>query len=266
VLRYLPAVPIKVVAGSDENIKVTHPVDVHIADKLFQLSTHRRDHIAGDDELLRDRTLVVFGGSYGIGEEVAAQAAERGAKVFAFSRSLTNTFVEQSADVAAALHQAHAATGRLDYVVLTAGMLQTGALADADEESIDGMLAVNYRAPITIARLALPYLTPNRGQLLLFTSSSYTRGRAGYALYSSVKAAIVNLTQALADEWAPLGVRVNCINPERTSTPMRVRAFGDEPEHTLLPATTVALASLDVLTSPLTGHVIDVRRLDPANP
>jgi ribitol-5-phosphate 2-dehydrogenase (NADP+) / D-ribitol-5-phosphate cytidylyltransferase len=266
VLRYLPQVPIKVVAGSDENIKVTHPVDVHIADKLFQLSTHRRDRVdGGNDVLLRDRTLAVFGGSYGIGEEVARRAAERGAKVFAFSRSLTQTFVEQPADVAAALQQAHAATGRIDYVVLTAGQLQTGALADADDESIDSMLAVNYRAPISVARLALPYLRANHGQLLLFTSSSYTRGRAGYALYSSVKAAIVNLTQALADEWAPLRVRVNCINPERTSTPMRVRAFGDEPQHTLLPAAAVALACLDVLTSPLTGQVIDVRKLDPAN-
>jgi 2-C-methyl-D-erythritol 4-phosphate cytidylyltransferase len=96
--------------------------------------------------------------------------------------------------------------------------------------------------------------------LLLYTSSSYTRGRANYALYSSTKAALVNLTQALADEWSELGVRVNCVNPERTATPMRTRAFGEEPEHTLLAAETVARASLDVLLSSLTGQVIDVRR------
>jgi 2-C-methyl-D-erythritol 4-phosphate cytidylyltransferase len=96
--------------------------------------------------------------------------------------------------------------------------------------------------------------------LLLYTSSSYTRGRANYALYSSCKAAVVNLMQALADEWSDLGVRVNCINPERTATPMRTRAFGDEPPETLLSSTVVARSSLDVLISDLTGHVFDVRR------
>ena len=99
--------------------------------------------------------------------------------------------------------------------------------------------------------------------LLLFASSSYTRGRAGYSLYSSAKAAVVNLTQALADEWSELGVKVNCVNPERTQTPMRLRAFGVEPPGTLLSSMSVALTSIDVLVSELTGQVIDVRRIDP---
>ena len=60
-----------------------------------------------------------------------------------------------------------------------------------------------------------------------------------------------------------LGVKVNCVNPERTQTPMRVRAFGAEPPDTLLSSMSVALASIDVLVSDLTGQVIDVRRIDP---
>jgi ribitol-5-phosphate 2-dehydrogenase (NADP+) / D-ribitol-5-phosphate cytidylyltransferase len=128
------------------------------------------------------------------------------------------------------------------------------------------MIEVNYVAPVMIARLALPYLQRSRGQLLMYTSSSYTRGRAGYSIYSSTKAAVVNLTQALAEEWGPLGVRVNCINPERTGTPMRTKAFGEEPPDSLLDADAVALTSLDVLISGLTGQVVDVRRLDPAEP
>ena len=73
---------------------------------------------------------------------------------------------------------------------------------------------------------------------------------------------MVNLTQALADEWAPAGVRVNCVNPERTDTPMRRKAFGDEPPGSLLNSGTVARASLDILLSDQTGQVIDVRRTD----
>jgi 2-C-methyl-D-erythritol 4-phosphate cytidylyltransferase len=116
---------------------------------------------------------------------------------------------------------------------------------------------------VQIARSSYKYLAETKGQLLLYTSSSYTRGRAEYSLYSSTKAAMVNLTQALSDEWGGDGIRVNCINPERTATPMRTKAFGQEPAGSLLSSEAVARTSLDVLLSELTGHVIDVRQQDP---
>lgn len=265
VLRYLPGTPIFVVAGDEHNMKVTHPVDIFIADKLFQLASSATPEFTEEDyhKRLAGSTLVVFGGSYGIGAGVADLAEQYGARVFRYSRSATRTHVENPADVAAALAQAHSATGRIDYVVNTAGVLRIGRLDQTDEATIEEALRVNYLAPVHIAKASFPYLSRTRGQLLLYTSSSYTRGRAGYSLYSSAKAATVNLTQALADEWAADGVRINCINPERTQTPMRTKAFGEEPAHTLLSAEKVARTSLDVLLSDLTGHVIDVRREDP---
>ncbi len=266
VLRYLPGTPIHVVPGSEHNMKVTHPVDIHIADKLFQLASHEPPPLASADEhrrKLTGKTLVVFGGSYGIGADICAVARQFGARVFSFSRSQTGTHVERAGDVKEALQHAHGATGRIDFVVNTAGVLWTGNLADIDPETIEETVRVNYLAPVTIAQAAIGHLAPTQGHLLLYTSSSYTRGRAGYSLYSSAKAAVVNLTQALADEWSPMGVKVNCINPERTQTPMRLRAFGAEPPGTLLSSMAVALTSIDVLVSPLTGHVIDVRRIDP---
>ena len=261
VLKYLPGVAIKVIAGSDENIKVTHPVDVHLADKLFQLAAAQAPRVSEKAyaEELTGRTLVIFGGSYGIGQELAQLAEGYGARVFAFSRSTTGTHVERPEDVEAALKAAFEATGRIDHVVVTAGILEKGALADMDEATIDRLLHVNFMGPVTAARKSLPYLQQTKGQLLLYTSSSYTRGRGGYALYSSTKAALVNLTQALADEWSG-EVRVNCVNPERTGTPMRTKAFGDEPAGTLLSSEEVARQSLDVLLSEQTGHVIDIRR------
>ena len=53
---------------------------------------------------------------------------------------------------------------------------------------------------------------------------------------------------------------MNCVNPERTGTPMRTKAFGEEPAGTLLSSEDVARQSLDVLLSHLTGHIIDIRR------
>ena len=267
VLKYLPDVPIYVVAGAEHNMKITHPVDIFLADKLFQLASHAPPDTPDDyAERMRGHTLVVFGGSYGIGADIVAMARGFGASVFPFSRSETGTHVERPGDVQEALTKAYDETGRIDYVVNTAGVLHRGRLSELDEAAISESVHVNYVAPLTIARLALPYLSATKGHLLLYTSSSYTRGRADYSVYSSTKSAVVNLTQALADEWADFGVRVNCINPERTLTPMRVRAFGEEAPESLLAAGAVALTSIDVLLSDITGQVIDVRRQAPPAP
>jgi len=263
VLRYLPEVPIAVVPGHERNMKVTEPIDVYIADKLFQLTSADTPDALTSEEYrtrLHGKTMVVFGGSYGIGGDIADLARQFGATVKTFSRSTTATHVERRADIAAAAQEVLAETGRIDFVVNTAGVLPRGPLADTTEETIFLSTDVNYLAPIFIAQEFYPHLAQSRGSLLLFTSSSYTRGRSGYSLYSSAKAAMVNLTQALADEWASAGVRVNCVNPERTGTPMRTRAFGEEPPGTLLTSEAVASRSLDVLLSDQTGHIIDIRR------
>lgn len=266
VLRYLPDVPITVVEGSEQNLKVTYPIDVFLADQLFRLGSHNPPSPLSTDEvaqLLSGRTLVVFGGSYGIGAEIGEAAAELGATVISHSRSQTGCHVEEPAEIERALAEAYEQTGRIDFVAVTAGVLHTEKLAEASDQAITESINVNLLGPIYVARAAHRYLAETSGHMLLFTSSSYTRGRSGYSLYSSTKAAVVNLTQALADEWAPDGIRVNCVNPERTSTPMRTKAFGEEPPGTLLPARTVGLASLDVMLSDQTGHVIDVR-LEPS--
>ncbi len=265
VLRYTPEVPIAVVRGEERNMKVTEPIDVYIADKLFQLDSHDAPRPGDESEYraaLAGKTVVVFGGSYGIGADIVRLAESHGATTFTFSRSATNTHVERRADIVAACEEVLTATGRVDYVVNTAGILPRGELAETSEETVYMATEVNYLAPIHIAQVFHPHLRETRGSLLLFTSSSYTRGRSGYSLYSSAKAAVVNLTQALADEWAADGVRVNCVNPERTATPMRTKAFGQEPEDSLLTSEAVAETSVNVLISSWTGHIVDVRRED----
>jgi len=265
VLRYLPEVPIAVVPGEDRNMKITEPIDVYIADKLFQLDSRSGPRLDADGlrRALEDKVVVIFGGSYGIGADIATLAGASGAQVHIFSRSATGTHVERRADVVAARDEVLATRGRIDYVINTAGVLPRGPLAESSEETVYASTEINYIAPIIIAQEFHPALRSSGGGLLLFTSSSYTRGRSGYSLYSSAKAGVVNLVQALADEWSADGIRVNCVNPERTATPMRTRAFGLEPPETLLTSQQVASVCLETITSSLTGHVIDVRRVDP---
>jgi 2-C-methyl-D-erythritol 4-phosphate cytidylyltransferase len=265
VLKYLPDIPIRVVPGDHRNMKVTEPIDLYIADKLFQLTDGRILQSRTEEGYrvaLANKTFVVFGGSYGIGADMARLGTMYGANVAVFSRSTTGTHVERRREVAEAAQATLDRYGSIDFVVNTAGVLPRGDLIEATDETIWGATEINYLAPILIAQEFYPHLRATKGSLLLFASSSYTRGRSGYSLYSSAKAAIVNLTQALADEWAAEGIMVNCVNPERTRTPMRTNAFGVEPPGTLLESEAVARAALEVLLSRSTGHIFDLRRED----
>jgi 2-C-methyl-D-erythritol 4-phosphate cytidylyltransferase len=264
VVKYCPDVPVKCVLGAEHNIKVTHPVDLFIADKLFQLATTSAPHKSLEEltVALTGKVIVVLGGSYGIGAEIARIAKACGATVVAHGRSSTGLHVQDLSAIEKALDDVEQRHGRVDAVILTAGVLKIGALATTSAEEIDESIAVNYTAAVKVAKASYPHLARTHGHLLLFTSSSYTRGRENYSLYSSSKAAVVNLTQALSEEWAGEGIKVNVVNPERTETPMRKNAFGDEPPGTLLSAEQVAEASLDTITSDMTGIVVDVRRGD----
>src|SRR3954452_13170684 len=94
VLRYLPEEPIWVVQGDERNMKVTDPIDVYLADKLFQLTGNDAPATSSDEDhraRLEGRTVVVFGGSYGIGADIAELAERLGATVLSFSRSSTGT-------------------------------------------------------------------------------------------------------------------------------------------------------------------------------
>lgn len=260
VLKYSPEVAITTILGSEQNMKITYPSDLFLADKYFQLATQSPSPRDDSTAPLKGKTVVVLGGTYGVGAEIARLAADAGAVVVAHGRSTTGVHVEDTAQIKKALQEAAEEHGHIDAVVLTAGVLEIGRLSETSDEDVERVVAVNYMAPVNVARAAFPYLKESSGHLLFFTSSSYTRGRANYALYSSSKAAVVNLTQALSEEWSDAGVKVNVVNPERTETPMRFKAFGQEPSGSLLSAERVAEASLDVLASSMTGAVIDVRR------
>ncbi|WEK13803.1 MAG: bifunctional cytidylyltransferase/SDR family oxidoreductase [Candidatus Microbacterium phytovorans] len=260
VFTYLPDVPIYVVDGTAENMKVTEPIDVHIADKLFQLqsaSLSLESMTSVPD--LTGKSVVVFGGSYGIGESIVEQARQAGAIVSEFSRTSTGTDIKSAKAVRRALAEVKDAVGRIDVVIVTAGVLRIAPLVESRKRDLKDTIEVNLIGPAIVAREAHAHLAETSGQVVLFTSSSYTRGRAGYSAYSATKAGVVNLTQALAEEWEQSRVRINCINPQRTHTPMRTQAFGDEPLDSLLDPADVARVTLNVAASELTGQIVTVQ-------
>lgn len=259
VVKYMPEVPVHLVAGEESNMKLTYKEDTFLLDKLFQLRGSQAPEVP-DKEHFGGRVAVVFGGSYGIGKDIATELRNAGAKVHSFSRSLTGTDVGNRRDVARALKEVADKEGKIDYVINTAGVLNKEPLCSMDYSIIQAAVQTNYMGTVNVALEAYNYLKQTQGQLIFFTSSSYTRGRAFYSIYSSTKAAIVNFVQAIAQEWESVGIRVNCINPERTKTPMRVKNFGVEPDDTLLKSEVVADATVRCLMADYTGQVIDVKR------
>ena len=250
--------PVYIVKGSSENIKVTYKSDIYIADRLFQLRTSASPDMPSLENLSA-KVIAVFGGTSGIGECICALAKKNGAKAYPLSTRMGCDVVDYSS-VEKALKDIYEKEGRIDYIVNSAAVLKIGKLSDRTFEDIKKEIDINYLGVINVIKASSEYLKNSKGSILLFTSSSYTRGRALYSTYSSSKAAVVNLAQALSEELSEDNVRINVINPERTKTPMRINAFGIEPDDTLLSADKVADVSLKVLLSDLTGQIIDVRR------
>ena len=228
VYKYMPNELVYVVKGEQFNMKLTYKEDLFLLDKLFQLKS-----IAQQNETITPKAqqklpvsvIVVFGGSYGIGLDVVNICNGYGAHVYSFSRSENGVDVSNNLLVAKALKEVFEKEGRIDAVINTAGVLDKEPLVNMSYNEIYKSINVNYIGAVIVAKESYSYLKESKGVLLLFTSSSYTRGRSLYSLYSSSKAAIVNLVQALSEEWYDYGIRINCINPERTKTPMRTKKF-----------------------------------------
>jgi ribitol-5-phosphate 2-dehydrogenase (NADP+) / D-ribitol-5-phosphate cytidylyltransferase len=261
VLRHVPGARIVAVAGDEMNIKITTRVDMVVADRMLQMQTMSPLDGSAASRPIRGARIVVVGGTNGIGQAIAQQAERLGASVVVDGRSL-GLDVRDADAVQERIDAAAERLGGIDHVVSTAGVLTIGALTDTAPDQVAEVIDVNLTGNLNVARAAYRHLRASHGSLTVFASSSFTRGRPGYVAYSASKAAVVNLAQGLAEEWATDGIRVNAVSPERTDTPMRRRAFPNEAHDALLSAAEVANATLSLLQCDLTGQVLDVRRHD----
>ncbi|MEL8218858.1 bifunctional cytidylyltransferase/SDR family oxidoreductase, partial [Escherichia coli] len=256
----VPGVRVATVVGAESNMKVTHPIDLFIAEKLLQEANKISFNTGDNLDYIKGKNIIIFGGNSGIGLEIKKAAILLGANVEIASRSFNNVDIVDIECVKNYLAQMEKKLGCIDYIINTAGVLIKKPIDMLTNEEVHTLININFIGAVNIAMASKQYLKKSSGMLLNFTSSSYTRGRSYYALYSSSKAAIVNFTQAIAEEWSSENIKVNCINPERTATPMRTINFGIEPAELLLDPRDVALTSLKVLGANSTGLIIDVRK------
>src|SRR5581483_3230942 len=149
--------------------------------------------------------------------------------------------------------------GQIDGLINSVGLLKNKQLNQLTSKEIDSLVSTNLTGVIYSCKCA--HLKKG-AHIINIASSSYARGRKNFAIYSSSKAAIVNFSQALAEEREDL--QVNVLVPQRTHTPMRIDNFPDENPSTLLTPEEVATEVLTLLkTKCLTGTIVEVRKKYP---
>lgn len=244
---------VRIVKGHEENIKITNAIDLTLADEICRIrtSTLSADQPGID---VRSKRVLIFGGTAGIGKAMTDIMGGAGALVIARSRS-NGCDVSKEKDIKNAISEAAKTLGGLDVVVNAAGLLKRKVLIDQTSEDISSQININLRGAVWIAKWSHALLKESKGTLLQFASSSYSRGRAEYVVYSATKAAIVNMTQGLAEEWAEDGIRVNCIIPGRSDTEMRRKNFNNECPRTLINPYQVALLATKSICGNLSGQL-----------
>lgn len=180
-----------------------------------------------------ERTVLVTGGSRGLGRAIAHKLAAEGAKVYAgYLRkddpdpALTSIQfdVTDAAACDAAVDRIVADTGRLDVVVHAAGITRDNLFALASADDWDEPLRVNLGGALRVARAAVrPMLSARRGAIVLIGSVAGLRASPGQIGYAASKGGILSATSTLAAELAPRGIRVNAVVPGLIATGMVAR-------------------------------------------
>jgi meso-butanediol dehydrogenase/(S,S)-butanediol dehydrogenase/diacetyl reductase len=110
--------------------------------------------------------------------------------------------------------------GRLDGLVLNAGIGRSGAVGDLSDETWDEVLRTNLTGPFLTLRAALPHLLEARGSVVAVASVAALRNGWGNAAYATSKAALLQLCRSVAVDYASRGVRANTVCPTWVRTEM----------------------------------------------
>jgi NAD(P)-dependent dehydrogenase (short-subunit alcohol dehydrogenase family) len=232
------------------------------------------------DEALLGQTVVVLGGSSGIGLETARQVRGLGADVVLTGRDpdrLQHAVTEVAARSSAAFDATDTARldgffaelpGPIDHILLTAGSPYYAPLAELDLPRARREVDEHLWLPVHVARAALDTVRPG-GSLLLLSGTAARRPGVGLTVPGALTAALSALTANLALELAP--VRVNLIAAGFVDTPLSARLLGeglDErrdqlraslPIHRVVEAADVAALAVHLMTNTaLTGAIYDV--------
>jgi NADP-dependent 3-hydroxy acid dehydrogenase YdfG len=198
---------------------------------------------------LHDRVVLVTGGSAGIGRATVARLSRAGARVVTCARDGDRlaeavaglpavtpvvTDVADGTDRELLVRRAVEAHGRLDAVVLNAGLAYAALVEDTPGEVVEGMVATNLTGVVELTRLALPHLLTSaaergRGDVLVVSSSAGLSQVPPLTVYSATKAGVQGFVSGLRREVTARGVRVHSVMPGPVATEWMARGHGSPP-------------------------------------
>lgn len=185
---------------------------------------------------LEGKTAIVTGGGSGIGRAIAQGLAAEGARVCVSdlngdraesvaSELPMDSFavqcdVRDTAAIDSMVDEAVSRLGRLDILINNAGLAARGWVTNMPDEDWNAVMEINARGTFACSRAALKQMIPQRsGRIVNTASGAGLRPFPGAAVYGASKAAVISLTQSLAEEVARYGITVNAIGPGVTDTP-----------------------------------------------
>jgi len=185
------------------------------------------------------KTAIVTGGASGIGEAIVRLFASQGANVVIADLSNEDaarlegelsaagarvaailTDVSKEEDVKRLVRETTRRFGQIDVVVNNAAVILPKFLEDFQEEEWDRMFDVNLKSVFFMIKHSLPELKKTKGSIVNLSSLNGLVGQKMNPVYAATKGGLNALTKSLALDYAPYGVRVNCICPAGVSTPL----------------------------------------------
>lgn len=250
--------PLYMVEGSEENMKITTEIDLHLAEQILRLQ--KKQISPSENKSLEGKIYIICGGNGCIGSAIAKALYKEKATTLIVSRTSRPFSTDLSDPIATkkVFDQIHKEYGDVDGLINCAGDLLIKPFKELSQNEINQLLGSNLLATINACKYAH---LKKEGHIVNISSSSYTRGRKDYILYTAAKAAVVNFTQGLSQENPHLFI--NVIAPQRTSSSMRKRHFPEETPHHLLDPGEIANEVSLLLKSKETGLIIDIKQTTP---
>jgi NAD(P)-dependent dehydrogenase (short-subunit alcohol dehydrogenase family) len=194
---------------------------------------------------LEDKVAIITGGGTGIGEATCERFAQEGARVAIFDVDLASA--EKTAErlrgggyeavairvdvtkedtIAEGVRQVFDRWGKIDILVNNAGIPGANKFThEATVEEWDLVFAVNARGPFLCSKHVLPHMmAAKRGSIVNFSSIYGLIGNDDLPPYHATKGAVLMMTKTDAICYAPYGIRVNCVHPGSTKTPLFLKA------------------------------------------
>jgi meso-butanediol dehydrogenase/(S,S)-butanediol dehydrogenase/diacetyl reductase len=189
---------------------------------------------------LRGKVALVTGFGSGLGRAIAVLFAKEGAAIIGTSMTESkgretlamiekengkvifhSGDVSQSAQMKSLVDEGVRRFGGIDIVVNSAGVRTNGSITEITEEQWDRTLDVNLKGVFVVSRLTIPEMIKRGGGVIInIGARSGMAGQAGRAAYCASKGGMITLTEAMAMDYAAQKIRVNCICPGPTRTPM----------------------------------------------